>query len=504
MKRTKYVIALIVMLTLGFGIRLEISAQPGQGSQGKRPERGRPPQPPQEAIDACNGKSDGTTCEFTSPHGNAITGTCQTIQSQSACVPSNRPYTGQQGDPQTSKSAAPPQQQAQRSIEPNKTVPANTSTSALSYPIVDTGQAICYDNAAETTCPPTGQAFYGQDAQHEGRQPAYQDNGDGTITDLNTGLMWQQDPGEKMTYTEAANNVASFRLAGYSDWRLPTIKELYSLILFSGLDVGPQTTSTTGAPFIDTNAFVFNYGDTSAGERIIDAQYLSATKYVSTTMRGDETAFGVNFADGRIKGYGLTEPRSRNEKTFFVRYVRGKNDYGKNAFQDNGNGTISDNSTGLTWMQADSGKGMAWADALSYCENLEFAGQSDWRLPDVKELQSLVDYSRSPATTHSAAIAPLFQTTEITDEGGKTNYPFYWTSTTHANERGAGSAVYIAFGEALGWMKSPQGNQYTLMDVHGAGAQRSDPKTGDASDYPHGHGPQGDVIRVNNYVRCVR
>jgi hypothetical protein len=42
------------------------------------------------------------------------------------------------------------------------------------------------------------------------------------------------------------------------------------------------------------------------------------------------------------------------------------------------------------------------------------------------------------------------------------------------------------------------------MDVHGAGAQRSDPKTGDASDYPQGHGPQGDVIRINNYVRCVR
>ena len=42
------------------------------------------------------------------------------------------------------------------------------------------------------------------------------------------------------------------------------------------------------------------------------------------------------------------------------------------------------------------------------------------------------------------------------------------------------------------------------QDVHGAGAQRSDPKTGDPADYPTGHGPQGDAIRIYNYVRLVR
>jgi hypothetical protein len=43
-----------------------------------------------------------------------------------------------------------------------------------------------------------------------------------------------------------------------------------------------------------------------------------------------------------------------------------------------------------------------------------------------------------------------------------------------------------------------------FCDVHGAGAQRSDPKTGDPAQFPHGRGPQGDVIRIFNYVRCVR
>ncbi|MCP4708012.1 MAG: DUF1566 domain-containing protein, partial [Planctomycetes bacterium] len=179
-----------------------------------------------------------------------------------------------------------------------------------------------------------------------------------------------------------------------------------------------------------------------------------------------------NFADGRIKGYGVTGPRGRGDKTFYVLYVRGNTNYGINDFQDNGNGTITDNSTGSMWMQVDSGKGMAWEDALGYCEDLEYAGYSDWRLPNAKELQSIVDYTRSPATTNSAAIDPIFSTSSITDEGGDKNYPFYWTGSTHVNERMAGNAVYIAFGEALGWMKSRTGNNYTLMDVHGAGAQR--------------------------------
>ena len=53
-------------------------------------------------------------------------------------------------------------------------------------------------------------------------------------------------------------------------------------------------------------------------------------------------------------------------------------------------------------------------------------------------------------------------------------------------------------------MQPPTGGDYILFDVHGAGAQRSDPKSGDPADYPYGHGPQGDVIRIFNYVRAVR
>ena len=54
-------------------------------------------------------------------------------------------------------------------------------------------------------------------------------------------------------------------------------------------------------------------------------------------------------------------------------------------------------------------------------------------------------------------------------------------------------------------MQFPPGRgEFHLLDVHGAGAQRSDPKAGDPAAFPHGRGPQGDVIRIYNYVRCVR
>lgn len=377
------------------------------------------------------------------------------------------------------------------------------------YPVVSTNQTTFYNNSTEISSPSSDDAFYGQDAQYSRNETQYVNNGDGTITDMITGLMWSQSPDmdgdgnidadDKLSYSEAIAGAETFYLGGYDDWRLPSIKELYSLILFSGVDPsGYEGTETSGLiPFIDTDYFDFDYGDTDAGERIIDAQYATTTKYVDYTMGGDETLFGVNFADGRIKGYGLS--LHGDDKTFFVMYVRGNTNYGVNNFTDNEDGTITDEATGLMWMQDDNNEGLNWKDALSYAEGKEYAGYSDWRLPDVKELQSIVDYTRSPETTNSAAIDPIFNCTEITNEAGKSDYPFYWSGTTHSNwtDQEGSAAAYVSFGRAMGYMDE-------WMDVHGAGAQRSDPKDGDTADYPTGHGPQGDAIRILNYVHLVR
>jgi hypothetical protein len=368
------------------------------------------------------------------------------------------------------------------------------------YVVTDTGQTECYGAVGGViTALPIGDELHGQDAQYQGPQMAFRENGDGTVSDLNTGLMWQRTPdlGNKATFAEATRGAQECRLGGHADWRLPTIKELYSLIHFSG-GMGHRPPR----PYLDTNHFDFVYGNPRKGERDIDAQYWSATEYVGTTMNGDATVFGVNFADGRIKGYPRDRtPRGINRQ--FVRYVRGNPAYGTNDFVDSGDGTVTDRATGLIWQQGDSREALNWPQALAYAETLELAGAEDWRLPNAKELQSIVDYTRAPDAVdparRGAAIDPVFELSATES--------YFWTGTTHLEAPGSmfgGQAVYIAFGQAMGWMGPPGGRQKQFINVHGAGAQRSDPKVGDPGRFPQGRGPQGDDIRILNLVRCVR
>ena len=380
-------------------------------------------------------------------------------------------------------------------IEANESTPATTQESfSLTYQIPDTGITDFYSDKDMIEEPIEGEPFYGQDATYQINTPSYTDNGDGTVTDNVTGLMWQQDMGEKMTWEEAQQAAEECTLGGYDDWRVPTIKELYSLSLFTGSSSGEYAGEQQ---YIDTDYFIQPIGDTTKGEREIDAQTWSSTTYTGQTMNNAQTIFGVNFVDGRIKGYPLSKGKTENE--MYVRLVRGNSEYGVNSFVDNGDGTVTDLATGLMWQKADSGTGMDWEESLAYAEDLELAGYNDWRLPNAKELQSIVDYSRSIAATDSAAIDPIFEITQIEDMNGKKQYPYFWSSTTHLDGNNPySSAVYVAFGEAQGVMDGK------LMDVHGAGAQRSDPKSGKAEDYPSAFGPQGDIRMVYNYVRCVR
>ncbi len=410
---------------------------------------------------------------------------------------------------------------------------------ANGYTVAGTGQTRCYNALTEVICPASGAEFYGQDAQYTRNAPSYTLGDDSnSVHDNNTGLTWMRGPNttlatpvkaDKMTYDAAqtwVTTVNNARYGGYSDWRLPTIKELYSLIKFNGTDPsGYAGTDTSGlTPFIDTTYFNFGYGQASAGERIIDSQYASSTLYVfktahdgsTSSVAGNSTLFGVNFADGRIKGYGLQDPQGE-AKTFFMQLVRGNASYGVNHFTDNGDLTITDQATGLMWSKSDSGSGMDWQQALEYARSMNarnHLGHNDWRLPNAKELQSIVDYTRSPDTTGSAAINPIFTCTPILNEAGHADYAWYWTSTTHASYIGTGAGVYVAFGRAVGWQQEPPtASCYTLNDVHGAGAQRSDPKTtggkvriGNAcgGGTAYGLGPQGDVQRALNHVRLIR
>ena len=366
-----------------------------------------------------------------------------------------------------------------------------TASARDRYAVVDTGQTTCHDNSREIPFPKRGQPFFGQDAQYEGNTPAYRDNGDGTISDLNTGLMWQKTPDYVYrSWDDARKYARSLKLAGHSDWRVPTIKELFSIADFRG-------NMRTSTPYIDTRHFDFKYPDPSTGARDMDAQYWSSNRYVGKTMRGDESAFGFNFADGRIKSYPVEGPGGRRggrrgKAGNYVRCVRGPA-YGVNNFVDNGDGTISDHSTGLMWTKADSGRTMNWEQALAYAESLRLAGHDDWRLPNVKELQSIVDYRRAPDARAPSARRPAIDPIlDLTDPES-----WFWTSTTHLENR---AGYYVCFGQAFSAWKW-RGKR---MNAHGAGAVRSDPKAGDPSRWAKGLGPQGDEVRILNYVRCVR
>ena len=185
------------------------------------------------------------------------------------------------------------------------------------YPIVDTGQDECFsDTGRKTACPSKKQPpFRPGRPKTDGRQPDYTDNGNGTVTDNVTGLMWQK--GFKvMGYEKALAYAEASTVGGYNDWRLPTIKELYSLILFSGVDASSREMESvpSGAePYMDSRVFDFRYG--ANGNRPIDTQLVSSTLYTDRTMGGAQTVFGVNMADGRIKriSRGQSQVRIRKE-----------------------------------------------------------------------------------------------------------------------------------------------------------------------------------------------
>lgn len=358
----------------------------------------------------------------------------------------------------------------------------STSTLVINnYVLAASGQTIAYDidgevveNLTETD------SLWGQDAHYlKGETMSYELNSDATTTtDLVTGLMWETVPSsDDYTWDEAVEYCENLELDGYTDWRMPSLKELFSISDFE-----------TGWPYIDTDFF-----DLASGEVSKDEQFWSSNYYVGVTVEGgSEAAFGVNHVTGHIKAYAANSGGPVGGK--YVRAVRG-DEYGTNEYVENGDSTITDNNTGLMWAQYDDeGIAIEWLDALVYAKESELAGHSDWRLPNVKELQSIVDYSYSITATDEslqlATIDPLFDCTMIISEAGYDDYGYYWTSTSAPFTSGEPYyyAWYVAFGRAVNDVGE---------DFHGAGAVRFDTKDED--------GPAGeDAERYFNLVRLVR
>jgi hypothetical protein len=385
----------------------------------------------------------------------------------------------------------------------------NTETPKVKFVVTDTMQSQYFDNEGNVIeAPQKGEAFYGQDAQYDGIQPSYTDNGDGTVTDDNTGLMWQQVPHDgKLSYIEAVEYVENLELGGYTDWRLPTIKESFSLAYLDGkLDAMNMENSI---PYIDTEYFSFTYDEqkaytgsywTSTVEDIYDGQGLD-----SEDFNYPEKNYGFNWADGHLKsyadGYNVDDTTSGFSIPAGVRAVRGEEGvYGVNDFEDNQDGTVSDNATGLMWTASTDATARNWEDTFAWVEQMNeenYLGHDDWRLPNAKELHSIVEYGKKslPAIdtnffhlTYDDVYVWTSSTSGDFPESGMVVCFGYGWSIPIANTTGPQNAEASALpgpppsdGQMPPMSSSTEETVYTVdsfEDCHGTGCLRADYKSG--------------------------
>ncbi|MCI5158931.1 MAG: DUF1566 domain-containing protein [Candidatus Electrothrix sp. AUS1_2] len=242
-------------------------------------------------------------------------------------------------------------------------------------PLKDTGVQKCYNDKDVTPipCPSTGEPFYGQDASYSGAEASFTDLNDGTIVlDNTTRLMWEKtgDIWSKK-WEQAQAYCSDLDLGGYTDWRLPEIWELTSIRDYA-------TTEIASAIYPN---FVLQNG-----------AYWSVTEYAEDSTQAWNITYQVH----------IFENPADKSKDYKVRCVRGTSSY--HNFTANNDQTVTDNLTGLVWQQSDNGIEYGWKDALEYCENLTLANRSDWRLPNLRELKSIISYSHA-----MPAVDPTFQ-----------------------------------------------------------------------------------------------
>lgn len=253
--------------------------------------------------------------------------------------------------------------------------------------------------------PDTGQTTnatttFGEDSDYTRNAPSFTDNGNGTITDNNTGLMWQKTDSGEMTWDNARTGASSLNLAGYTDWRLPTAQEAFSIL------------DHERNPALNPTYFANNASGTPG--------YF----WTSDLFYGDNTKVWCTNAGGGLGPHNKTATISAGgTNRHHARYVRGTKPTTGHRYINNNDGTITDLDTGLMWSQAPASS-RNWNDALLYAEGLALGGFSDWRLPNVKELQSLQDIPRATAaavTTNPCLNRLLFPSATATA---------YWTSTS--------------------------------------------------------------------------
>jgi hypothetical protein len=213
------------------------------------------------------------------------------------------------------------------------------------------------------------------------------DDADVTVDQV-TGLTWQKHaPGTAVTWQAATDACEALSLGGHDDWRLPTRMELISI-----LDLDKTSPATDSDAFPGTKA---------------DYYWASTIVAAAVTRR-----WQVDFATGSVF------PEDVAQK-YYARCVQGKTKVPATHYTV-GVGVVSDNYTHLMWEMPKPVEKQTLAEALARCEKLNLGGSSDWGLPSMNELQTLVDVT---------AENPAIDSAVFTDETGE-NGAMDWSSST--------------------------------------------------------------------------
>jgi len=201
---------------------------------------------------------------------------------------------------------------------------------------------------------------------------------------------------------EYINELNKNRFGGFNDWRLPTINEIISL---SSYDSDPKISRSY---FPNTQ----------------DGPYWTSDSY--NYLNNNMCAWALDFKCGN------TVYLSKDDEGYYARAVRGTRALldAADRFKDNGDGTVTDKAYGLMWEKSPVPKFKKWDEALTYCDNLKLANYNDWRIPSVKELQSLADYKKNapPAINKNlfSLDAPYFYWTATTEDGSIPYQSYAW------------------------------------------------------------------------------
>ena len=302
-------------------------------------------------------------------------------------------------------------------------------------PRPDCGWVINFDIGATTaknktlTC--CGVAVRGE--KLPSAEARFVDNGDGTITDTYTNLMWEKACHPRTSFSQVQKMLPSFELAGHKDWRLPTMQELSTIFddsysnqnwffdkFFEGNDIPHYITTDF---FEDTYVWIINFTfgyDGYYAEKNIGLAYRLVRNVDSAKIFSIPSSGQTDIFDSHGVIVGNDNSRAETDLTECDGYIK-------------------DNKTGISYEHSTMDL-FDFNEAQQHIKHLNdtfFGGVNDWRLPTVDELRFIVNYGKKvPA---------------VFDEFSKyVQSNFYWTVEKYPTPNGDRNwGVYLGFGCAV-------------------------------------------------------